>query len=117
MESVASTTLPGKDGLTRMKEIMTGLRGNPPAEIGGLKVVAVRDYLRGVRTENGKEEPTGLPTSDVLYFELEKGCWVCVRPSGTEPKIKLYVNSNDRDQATAEEINRRLAEASKALMA
>ena len=117
VESVASTTLPGKDGLTRMKEIMAGLRGNPPAEIGGLKVVAVRDYLRGVRTENGKEEPTGLPTSDVLYFELEKGCWVCVRPSGTEPKIKLYVNSNDRDQATAEEINRRLAEASKALMA
>jgi phosphoglucomutase len=117
IEKVVSTTLPGKDGLTRMKEIMTGLRGNPPTEIGGLKVVAVRDYLRGVRTENGKEEPTGLPTSDVLYFELEKGCWVCVRPSGTEPKIKLYVNSNDRDQATAEEINRRLAEASKALMA
>ena len=63
------------------------------------------------------EEPTGLPVSDVLYFELEKGCWVCVRPSGTEPKIKLYVNSNDTDQAKAEELNRQLCEASKALMA
>ena len=116
IENVVSTTLPGKDGLTRMKEIMSGLRKNPPAEIGGLKVTAVRDYLKGVRTENGKEEPTGLPVSDVLYFELEKGCWVCVRPSGTEPKIKLYVNSNDRDEAAARAVNERLCEDSKALM-
>ncbi len=116
VENVVSTTLPGKDGLTRMKEIMTGLRNNPPSEIAGLKVTAIRDYLKGIRTENGKQEPTGLPTSDVLYFELEKGCWVCVRPSGTEPKIKLYVNSNDRDQAVAQAINERLCEASKALM-
>ncbi|MCR5296960.1 MAG: phospho-sugar mutase [Clostridiales bacterium] len=117
IEKVVSTTLPGKDGLTRMKEIMAGLRSNPPKEIGGLKVTAVRDYLRGVRTENGKEEPTGLPESDVLYFELEKGCWVCVRPSGTEPKIKLYVNSNDPEQAAAEALNTKLCEASQALMA
>ena len=117
VENVVSTTLPGKDGLTRMKEIMAGLRNNPPTEIGGMKVLAVRDYLKGIRTCGGKEEPTGLPVSDVLYFELEKGCWVCVRPSGTEPKIKLYVNSNDKDRAVAQEINSRLAEASKALMA
>ncbi len=117
VENVVSTTLPGKDGLTRMKEIMTGLRNNPPKEIAGLKVTAVRDYLKGTRTSDGKEEPTGLPVSDVLYFELEKGCWVCVRPSGTEPKIKLYVNSNDTDPAKAEELNRQLCEASKALMA
>ena len=117
VENVVSTTLPGKDGLTRMKEIMAGLRSNPPKEIAGLKVTAVRDYLKGTRTADGKEEPTGLPVSDVLYFELEKGCWVCVRPSGTEPKIKLYVNSNDADQAKAEALNRELCEASKALMA
>ena len=117
VENVVSTTLPGKDGLTRMKEIMTGLRNNPPKEIAGLKVTAVRDYLKGKRMSGGTEEPTGLPISDVLYFELEKGCWVCVRPSGTEPKIKLYVNSNDSEQAKAEELNRRLCEASKALMA
>ena len=117
VEKVVSTTLPGKDGLTRMKEIMTGLRANPPKEIAGLKVTAIRDYLKGIRTEGGKEEPTGLPVSDVLYFELEKGCWVCVRPSGTEPKIKLYVNSNDKDQNEANALNERLCEASKALMA
>ena len=117
VENVVSTTLPGKDGLTRMKEIMAGLRSNPPKEIAGLKVTAVRDYLKGTRTAEGKEEPTGLPISDVLYFELEKGCWVCVRPSGTEPKIKLYVNSNDADQAKAEALNSQLCEASKALMA
>ena len=116
VEKVVSTTLPGKDGLTRMKEIMTGLRKNPPKEIAGLKVTAVRDYLKGVRTENGKEEPTGLPTSDVLYFELESGCWVCVRPSGTEPKIKLYVNSNDKTQEAANALNDKLCEASQALM-
>ena len=117
VENVVSTTLPGKDGLTRMKEIMAGLRCNPPKEIAGLKVTAVRDYLKGTRTADGVEEPTGLPVSDVLYFELEKGCWVCVRPSGTEPKIKLYVNSNDADREKAEALNRQLCEASKALMA
>ncbi len=117
IEKVVSTTLPGKDGLTRMKEIMAGLRNNPPKEIGGLRVTAVRDYLKGIRTENGREEPTGLPESDVLYFELEKGCWVCVRPSGTEPKIKLYVNSNDPDRAAAEALNETLCKASQALMA
>ena len=114
---MVSTTLPGKDGLSRMKEIMAGLRQNPPKEIAGLKVTAVRDYLKGIRTANGKEEPTGLPVSDVLYFELEKGCWVCVRPSGTEPKIKLYVNANDPERDAAEKLNEKLCEASKALMA
>jgi phosphoglucomutase len=117
IENVVSTTLPGKDGLTRMKEIMSGLRAEPPKEIAGLKVTAVRDYLSGVRTEKGKAEPTGLPKSDVLYFELEGGCWVCVRPSGTEPKIKLYVNSNAPGREEAEKLNAALCEASKAMMA
>ncbi|MBQ6514982.1 MAG: phospho-sugar mutase [Clostridia bacterium] len=116
VEKVVSTTLPGKDGLTKMKEIMAGLRENPPAEIGGMKVTAVRDYLKGVRTEGGKSEPTGLPASDVLYFELEGGCWVCVRPSGTEPKIKLYVNTNAKDKAEAGRLNEMLCEASQNLM-
>ena len=82
-----------------------------------MKVTAVRDYLKGVRTADGKEEPTGLPTSDVLYFELERGCWVCVRPSGTEPKIKLYVNTNDKDRAQANALNETLCKASQELMA
>ena len=117
VEKVVSKTLPGKDGLTRMKEIMKELRANPPKEIGGMKVTAVRDYLKGVRVAEGKEEPTGLPASDVLYFELEGGCWVCVRPSGTEPKIKLYVNSNARDKEEAQRLNETLRQASEALMA
>ena len=108
--------MPVKDGLTRMKEIMKELRENPPTEIGGMKVTAVRDYLKGVRTANGESKPTGLPTSDVLYFELEGGCWVCVRPSGTEPKIKLYVNSNAKDKAEAVRLNETLREASEKLM-
>ena len=117
VEKVVSTTLPGKDGLTRMKEIMAGLREHPPVEIGGMKVTAVRDYLKGIRVADGKTEKTGLPASDVLYFELEDGCWVCVRPSGTEPKIKLYVNTNNKDQKKAEELNKLLCEASRQLMA
>ena len=116
VEKVVSKTLPGKDGLTRMKEIMKELRENPPKELCGMKVTAVRDYLKGTRTADGKVEPTGLPKSDVLYFELEKGNWVCVRPSGTEPKIKLYVNTNASDKADAEKLNADLRAASEALL-
>ncbi len=116
VEKVVSKTLPGKDGLSRMKEIMKELRANPPKEIAGMKVTAVRDYLKGVRVADGKEEPTGLPTSDVLYFELEGGCWVCVRPSGTEPKIKLYVNSNARDKDEAQRLNEALRVESEKLL-
>ena len=116
MEKVVSTTLPGKDGVVRMQQIMKDLRAEAPKEIGGLKVTAVRDYLRGVRVENGVETPTGLPTSDVLYFELEGGNWVCVRPSGTEPKIKLYVNTNHKRPETAHALNETLCAASQALM-
>ena len=116
VEKVVSTTLPGKDGVARMQQIMKDLRAEAPKEIGGLKVTAVRDYLRGVRVENGVETPTGLPTSDVLYFELEGGNWVCVRPSGTEPKIKLYVNTNHKRPETAHALNETLCAASQALM-
>lgn len=116
VEKVVSTTLPGKDGVARMQEIMKGLRAEAPKEIGGLKVTAVRDYLRGVRVAEGAETPTGLPASDVLYFELEGGNWVCVRPSGTEPKIKLYVNTNDMSPEKARALNETLCAASQALM-
>ena len=116
VEKVVSTTLPGKDGVARMQEIMKGLRAEAPKEIGGLKVTAVRDYLRGVRVAQGVETPTGLPASDVLYFELEGGNWVCVRPSGTEPKIKLYVNTNDKSAEKARALNETLCAASQALM-
>ena len=116
VEKVVSTVLPGKDGVARMKEIMKGLRAEHPKEIGGLAVTAVRDYLKGVRVADGVETPTGLPASDVLYFELEGGNWVCVRPSGTEPKIKLYVNTNNKDGAAAHALNEKLCAAAEAMM-
>ncbi len=116
VDRVVSTTLPGKDGVARMQQIMKELRAEAPKELAGLKVTAVRDYLRGVRVENGVETPTGLPASDVLYFELEGGSWVCVRPSGTEPKIKLYVNTNAPDAAQAQALNDALCDAVRALM-
>ncbi|MBQ8161932.1 MAG: phospho-sugar mutase [Clostridia bacterium] len=116
VEKVVSKTLPGMDGLEKMKVIMKELRENPPAALAGLKVTAVRDYLKGTRTADGVQEPTGLPASDVLYFELEGGNWVCVRPSGTEPKIKLYVNTNDPDQKAAQDRNEALRAAAEALL-
>ena len=92
-DRVTSFVLPGKDGLAKMQQVMQSLRDNPPAEFGGFAVTALRDYQKSVRTENGRTEAITLPKSNVLYFELEDRAWICVRPSGTEPKIKLYVNA------------------------
>jgi len=117
VERVASVTLPGKDGVARMGEIMRALREKPPVAIAGLAVTAVRDYETGLRTDKAGAEPMGMPASDVLYFELEKDCWVCVRPSGTEPKIKLYVNTRALSQAEADALADQIGEAAKALLA
>jgi len=117
VEKVVSTTLPGMDGLSRMKEIMKDLRENPPKELAGLKVTAVRDYLAHTRVSAEGTETMDLPSSDVLYYELEGGNWVCVRPSGTEPKIKLYVNSNAKDMDEANSINQKLREDAEKLLA
>ena len=93
-DKVASFVLPGKDGLEKMQHTMAALRENPPKEFAGEKVVAVRDYQTSIRTTcDGETEVLTLPKSNVMYFELENKAWVCVRPSGTEPKIMLYVNA------------------------
>jgi len=91
-ESVESITLKGVEGLADMRRIMAGLRENPPQKIGGEKVIERRDYQEGkiVNCVNGNTEDSTLPQSDVLYYVLEDGSWLCIRPSGTEPKIKLY---------------------------
>ena len=106
-DKVVSFVCPGKDGLATMQNLMASLRDNPPAEIGGAKVVALRDYQKSTRVEGDKVETLTLPKSNVLYFELENDAWVCVRPSGTEPKIKLYVNAvsdaSDKTQALLKE--------------
>ncbi len=93
-EKVQSFVLSGKDGLEKMQVIMKTLRENPPKDFAGIAITAVRDYQTSVRTTaDGKTEPITLPKSNVLYYEMEGGAWICVRPSGTEPKIKLYVNA------------------------
>lgn len=92
-DHVESITLKGIEGLAKIQEIMNTLRADAPKEIGGYEVTAVRDYKTGVitGTKTGEEKPTGLPGSNVLYYELTDDAWVCVRPSGTEPKVKFYI--------------------------
>ena len=110
-DKVTSFVLPGKDGLEKMQEVMKSLRENPPKAFGEKKVLAVRDYLTSVRTQGDQTEALTLPKSNVLYFELEDGAWICIRPSGTEPKIKLYVNAVSKSH---EETQRQLIAASDA---
>ncbi len=117
VEKVASVSLPGKDGLAKMGEIMRSLRANAPTALNHLPITAVRDYQTGIRTGAGGAKPMGLPESDVLYYEIEGGHWVCIRPSGTEPKIKLYVNTTAASAKAAEDIAARLMEASRLLLA
>lgn len=91
-DEVTSITLKGMEGLEKIQEIMDNLRANAPKEIGGYQVTAVRDYKNDTITDtaSGAVKATGLPSSNVLYYELTDDAWVCVRPSGTEPKVKFY---------------------------
>lgn len=91
-EGLATVTLKGIDGSQKIQAMMDDFRQNPPKKLGDFEVLAYRDYKEDVRKDlvTGKTESTGLPTSNVLYYELENNAWCCVRPSGTEPKIKFY---------------------------
>lgn len=91
-DDIKSITLKGIEGLQKIREIMDTLRKNPPAEFAGHKVVSARDYKKDTITDlaTGEVKPTGLPNSNVLYYDLTDDAWVCVRPSGTEPKVKFY---------------------------
>ena len=92
-DHVKSVTLAGKDGRAQIDAIMNRLHSEPLEKIGPSRVVAVKDYLKDTCTTSEGVTSTGLPKSDVLYYDLEGGAWVCVRPSGTEPKIKIYINA------------------------
>ena len=91
-DDIKSITLKGIEGLQKIQEIMDTFRKNPPAEFAGHKVVSARDYKKDTITDlaTGEVKPTGLPNSNVLYYDLTDDAWVCVRPSGTEPKVKFY---------------------------
>ena len=92
-EGLQSITLKGVDGLAQIKKMMEDFRANPPKQLGDYSVVRFRDYEKDTITTlaDGTVTPTGLPKSNVLYFDLTDDAWVCVRPSGTEPKIKFYI--------------------------
>lgn len=104
-DHVESITLKGIEGLAKIKEIMETLRKETFTEIGGYKVLAVRDYKEDTITDlaTGKVVPTGLPSSNVLYYELSDAAWFCVRPSGTEPKVKFYIGVKGNSMEDAEE--------------
>ena len=92
-EDLYTITLKGIDGSKQIDAMMDKLRSNPPKEFGDLKVVSMRDYENDTVLDlaTGKVTPTGLPKSNVLYFDLTNDSWCCARPSGTEPKIKFYM--------------------------
>lgn len=91
-DDIKSITLKGIEGLAKIQEILETLRNDPPAKIGDYKVLSARDYKKDTikNMETGEVTPTGLPGSNVLYYDLNDDAWLCVRPSGTEPKVKFY---------------------------
>ena len=104
-EGLATLELKGVDGAAEIQKKMENFRSNPPKELGGFKVLASRDYKADERVDlvTGEKTSTGLPSSNVLYYELEDNAWCCVRPSGTEPKIKFYFGVKGESISDAEE--------------
>ena len=109
-DDIQSITLKGIEGLQKIQQIMDTLRKNPPAEIGGYTVLKARDYQADTikDTATGEVTKTGLPSSNVLYYDLSDDAWVCVRPSGTEPKVKFYYGIKGDSLADAEEKSAKL---------
>ncbi|PGA02870.1 phospho-sugar mutase [Bacillus toyonensis] len=104
-EDLVSLTLKGKDGAEQIQEMMATFRENPPKEVAGLTVVAVEDYKASIVTslQDGHKEEIHLPKSNVLKYQLEDGSWFCLRPSGTEPKIKFYFGVKDNSLQNSEQ--------------
>ena len=101
-DDIQSITLKGIEGLEKIQNIMELLRKEPPAQIGDYTVTAAKDYKMGIN---------GLPKSNVLYYELTDDSWVCVRPSGTEPKVKFYYGIKGSSLADADEKSASLGKA------
>ncbi len=111
-DDIQSITLKGIEGLEKIQSILETLRKNPPKEIGGYQVTSARDYkldtIRNMAT--GEITETGLPKSNVLYYDLTDDAWLCVRPSGTEPKVKFYYGVKGTSLADADEKSKALGE-------
>ncbi len=117
-ESQYTITLKGIDGSEKIKAIMDKLRNDPPKAFGDLSVLRFRDYANDVILDmtTGEKTGTGLPKSNVLYFELPDSAWCCARPSGTEPKIKFYMGVKGTDLADAQDRLTALTEDLKAVL-
>ena len=111
-DSIQSITLKGIEGLQKIQEILETLRKNPPMEVGGYRVLKARDYEADIIKDitTGEVTPTGLPASNVLYYDLTDDAWLCVRPSGTEPKVKFYYGIKGTSLEDADEKSRMLGE-------
>lgn len=116
-EGLHTVTLKGVTGQAKIAEIMDSFRKNPPKSFGAFQVNAFRDYDANVIIkEDGSRTETGLPKSNVLYFDLENDCWCCMRPSGTEPKIKFYMGVKGKDLADADSMLENLTKSVLALV-
>ncbi len=104
LDGVKAITLKGLDGIERIQKIMSAFRQNVPKAFAGQKVVWAKDYKTQVfrNLQTGEEAASPLPVSDVLYYILEDSTWVCVRPSGTEPKLKFYIGVKGESLADAQ---------------
>ena len=109
-DDIQSITLKGIEGLEKIQKILSELRTNAPTQIGDYKVLVARDYKADTvkDLETGEVTPTGLPSSNVLYYELTDDAWLCVRPSGTEPKVKFYYGIKGTSLADADEKSEKL---------
>lgn len=114
-ETVKSITLKGIEGVQKIKYIMDNLRTDAPKEVAGVKVAEARDYQNSITKDlvNNTEQKITLPVSNVLYYVLEDGSWFCIRPSGTEPKIKIYFGVK---AATSQEADDKLNKVSNSVM-
>ena len=113
-EGQVSITLKGADGAEQIKAMMEKMRKNPPKKLGSYDVLEVRDYKEHTIVKaDGTKLETDLPTSNVLYYDLNNNSWCCVRPSGTEPKIKFYMGVKGKSMEEAEQKLEELTEAMK----
>lgn len=117
-DGIQAITLKGIEGLAKIQEILGQLRTNPPKKIGEYEVTAIRDYKADTieYLQTGKKEATGLPSSNVLYYELTDDAWVCVRPSGTEPKIKFYFGIKGTSMEDADAKSQAMGQAIQAIV-
>lgn len=117
-DAVKAIGLKGIEGQEKIKAIMETLRRDTPKEVGGYHTISARDYkLDTIKNmETGETLPTGLPESNVLYYDLNDNAWICVRPSGTEPKIKFYYGIKGTSLADADEKSEKLGEAVMAMV-